>query len=338
MAAWKPHFWANHNFNTPPPSPPPPPWCCATAVRSISTAASRSRGWASLDQSPKRDADGFSTCARFDMLIAALRGDDRTAPEILCEVSCGSMPAPAMPPKSLGCGGGTLDGQQTVGRGACRWCRRGSTEKPRACHRMHFLAERSGNIGRADTGNELKMVTSGDKMEGGCAGPTSRGHWKVARTDRAAFERKDYVIGDAVKFDDNSRPELGLFSRPRRRRPSSSIRHRGQCRHVDALGRDMGARAAGAGIAYRTWRRRGGAFWCFRTSRRRRPLRVWPDSASAEEFIGHEKVPDASSRVCKLESANGNFRARTTRACCAEPASRRWRRDHRKGTSTSARC
>ena len=77
----------------------------------------------------------------------------------------------------------------------------------------HFQASRSGNIGVPIPGTELKLVASGDKLEVRVRGPNvTPGYWKASDLTAQAFDAEGfYLIGDAVKFADPDRPELGLF-------------------------------------------------------------------------------------------------------------------------------
>ena len=62
-------------------------------------------------------------------------------------------------------------------------------------------------------GTELKLVPSGDKLEVRVRGPNvTPGYWKAPELTAQAFDAEGfYLIGDAVKFADPERPELGLF-------------------------------------------------------------------------------------------------------------------------------
>jgi feruloyl-CoA synthase len=89
----------------------------------------------------------------------------------------------------------------------------GSTETSPLATDCHFQASRSGNIGVPIPGTELKLVASGDKLEVRVRGPNvTPGYWKASELTAQAFDEEGfYLIGDAVKFADPDRPELGLF-------------------------------------------------------------------------------------------------------------------------------
>ncbi len=77
---------------------------------------------------------------------------------------------------------------------------------------VHWASERVGLIGLPLPGTTLKLVPSGDKMEVRVQGPTvTRGYHNDPEKTSAAFDEEGYYkLGDAAKFLDPERPELGL--------------------------------------------------------------------------------------------------------------------------------
>lgn len=89
----------------------------------------------------------------------------------------------------------------------------GSTETAPMATDCHFQAERSGVIGIPVPGTILKLVPNAGKLEVRVKGPNVfPGYWKNPEATAKAFDADGfYRIGDAMKFVDPSRPELGLL-------------------------------------------------------------------------------------------------------------------------------
>ncbi len=153
----------------------------------------------------------FNVPRGFDMLIAALRGDKELRRRFFGEVKFAFYAGAALP-QNLWDALEQLS-IETVGRALPMVSAWGSTETSPLATDCHFLAERSGNIGVPIPGTELKLVTSGDKLEVRVRGPNvTPGYWKAAELTKQAFDEEGfYLIGDAVKLADAGRPERGLF-------------------------------------------------------------------------------------------------------------------------------
>ena len=153
----------------------------------------------------------FNVPRGFDMLIAALRGDEELCRRFFSEVKFAFYAGAALP-QNLWDAVEELS-LKTVGRALPMVSAWGSTETSPLATDCHFLAERSGNIGVPIPGTELKLVTSGDKLEVRVRGPNvTPGYWKAPELTRQAFDEEGfYLIGDAVKLADSARPECGLF-------------------------------------------------------------------------------------------------------------------------------
>ncbi|MET4204652.1 feruloyl-CoA synthase [Bradyrhizobium sp. LA6.12] len=153
----------------------------------------------------------FNVPRGFDMLIAALRGDEELRRHFFGEVKFAFYAGAALP-QNLWDALEQLS-VETVGRPLPMVSAWGSTETSPLATDCHFLAERSGNIGVPIPGTELKLVTSGDKLEVRVRGPNvTPGYWKAPELTKQAFDDEGfYLIGDAVKLADAERPERGLF-------------------------------------------------------------------------------------------------------------------------------
>jgi len=153
----------------------------------------------------------FNVPRGFDMLIAAMRGDEELRRKFFGGVRFAFYAGAALP-QNLWDALEELS-LQTVGRKLPMVSAWGSTETSPLATDCHFLAKRSGNIGVPIPGTELKLVPSGDKLEVRVRGPNvTPGYWKAPELTAQAFDDEGfYLIGDAVKFADPAHPELGLF-------------------------------------------------------------------------------------------------------------------------------
>ena len=153
----------------------------------------------------------FNVPRGFDMLIAALRGDDELRRRFFGEVKFAFYAGAALP-QNLWDAIEELS-IKTAGRALPMVSAWGSTETSPLATDCHFQAKRSGNIGVPIPGTELKLVPSGDKLEVRVRGPNvTPGYWKAPELTAQAFDADGfYLIGDAVTFADPDRPELGLF-------------------------------------------------------------------------------------------------------------------------------
>jgi feruloyl-CoA synthase len=153
----------------------------------------------------------FNVPRGFDMLIAALRSDDELRRKFFGGVKFAFYAAAALPQNLWD----ALEEMsiKTVGRRLPLVSAWGSTETAPLATDCHFLAKRSGNIGVPIPGTELKLVPSGDKLEVRVRGPNVMpGYWKAPELTAKAFDEEGfYLIGDAMKFADPARPDLGLF-------------------------------------------------------------------------------------------------------------------------------
>ena len=88
----------------------------------------------------------------------------------------------------------------------------GSTETAPSAAAVHFPIERAGVIGLPNPGCELKLLPAAGKLEVRVKGPhVTPGYFRRPDLSAEAFDEEGYYrIGDAMRFADPARPELGL--------------------------------------------------------------------------------------------------------------------------------
>ena len=265
----------------------------------------------------------FNVPRGFDMLIAALRSDDELRRKFFGEVKFAFYAGAALP-QNLWDALEELS-IKTVGRALPMVSAWGSTETSPLATDCHFQAKRSGNIGVPISGTELKLVPSGDKLEVRVRGPNvTPGYWKAPELTAQAFDAEGfYLIGDAVTFADPDRPELGLFFDGRVAEDFKL--NSGTWVNVGTL-RVAGIAALAPLAQDIVVTGHGGdevRFLVFPNIAACRAHAGLPDSAGADEVIGHEKVRAAIGQgLAKLKAQGGNSSGHATRALLlAEPAS-----------------
>ena len=265
----------------------------------------------------------FNVPRGFDMLIAALRGDDELRRKFFSEVKFAFYAGAALP-QNLWDALEELS-IKTVGRALPMVSAWGATETSPLATDCHFQAKRSGNIGVPIPGTELKLVPSGDKLEVRVRGPNvTPGYWKAPELTAQAFDEEGfYLIGDAVKFADPDRPELGLFFDGRVAEDFKL--NSGTWVSVGTL-RVAGIAALAPLAQDIVVTGHGGdevRFLVFPNIAACRAHAGLPDSASADDVIGHEKVRSSIGQgLAKLKAQSGNSSGHATRALLlAEPAS-----------------
>lgn len=201
---WSHTFGANHNFNM----------VLRNGGSLYIDAGKPAPGLFATSLANLRDvvpAVYFNVPRGFDMLIAALRADAELRRRFFNGVKIIFFAGAALPQNLWE----ALEemSQATVGRRLPMVSAWGSTETAPLATDCHFQAQRSGNIGVPIPGTDLKLVPSGDKLEVRVRGPNvTPGYWKAPEQTAAAFDADGfYCIGDAVKFADPERPDLGLF-------------------------------------------------------------------------------------------------------------------------------
>ena len=266
----------------------------------------------------------FNVPRGFDMLIAALRGDDELRRRFFGEVKFAFYAGAALP-QNLWDAMEELS-IKTVGRALPMVSAWGSTETSPLATDCHFQAKRSGNIGVPIPGTELKLVPSGDKLEVRVRGPNvTPGYWKAPELTAQAFDADGfYLIGDAVTFADPDRPELGLFFDGRVAEDFKL--NSGTWVSVGTL-RVAGISALSPLAQDIVVSGHGGdhvRFLVFPNIAACRAQAGLADSADASEVIGHDKVRAAiAAGLARLKAqSGGGSSAHATRALLlAEPAS-----------------
>src|SRR5438445_2039232 len=88
----------------------------------------------------------------------------------------------------------------------------GSTETAPMATGVHYAVDRAGIIGLPVPGCEAKLVPAAGKLEARVKGPNvTPGYYGRDDLTKAAFDEEGYYrIGDALKFADPEKPELGL--------------------------------------------------------------------------------------------------------------------------------
>jgi feruloyl-CoA synthase len=265
----------------------------------------------------------FNVPRGFDMLIAALRGDDELRRKFFSEVKFAFYAGAALP-QNLWDALEELS-IKTVGRALPMVSAWGSTETSPLATDCHFQASRSGNIGVPIPGTELKLVASGDKLEVRVRGPNvTPGYWKASELTVQAFDEEGfYLIGDAVKFADPDRPELGLFFDGRIAEDFKL--NSGTWVSVGTL-RVAGIAALSPLAQDIVVSGHGGdevRFLVFPNIAACRAHAGLSDSADASEVIRHEKIRGAIAQgLARLKAQSGNSSGHATRALLlAEPAS-----------------
>ncbi|MDE5457373.1 AMP-binding protein [Bradyrhizobium sp. CSA112] len=265
----------------------------------------------------------FNVPRGFDMLIAALRGDEELRRKFFSEVKFAFYAGAALP-QNLWDALEELS-VKTVGRAMPMVSAWGSTETSPLATDCHFQARRSGNIGVPIPGTELKLVPSGDKLEVRVRGPNvTPGYWKAPELTAQAFDAEGfYLIGDAVTFADPARPELGLFFDGRVAEDFKL--NSGTWVSVGTL--RVAGIAALAPLAQDIVVTGHGSdevrFLVFPNIAACRAHAGLPDSADVKDVIGHDKVRTAIAQgLANLKAQSGNSSGHATRALLlAEPAS-----------------
>jgi feruloyl-CoA synthase len=265
----------------------------------------------------------FNVPRGFDMLIAALRGDDELRRKFFGEVKFAFYAGAALP-QNLWDALEELS-IKTIGRALPMVSAWGSTETSPLATDCHFQASRSGNIGVPIPGTELKLVASGDKLGVRVRGPNvTPGYWKASELTAQAFDEEGfYLIGDAVKFADPDRPELGLFFDGRIAEDFKL--NSGTWVSVGTL-RVAGITALSPLAQDIVVTGHGGdevRFLVFPNIAACRAHAGLPDSADVSEMLRHERIRGAIAQgLARLKAESGNSSGHATRALLlAEPAS-----------------
>ena len=256
----------------------------------------------------------FNVPRGFDMLISALRSDEELRRRFFSEVKFAFYAGAALP-QNLWDALEELS-IKTTGRALPMVSAWGSTETSPLATDCHFQANRSGNIGVPIPGTELKLVSSGDKLEVRVRGPNvTPGYWKAPELTAQAFDAEGfYLIGDAVTFADPARPELGLFFDGRVAEDFKL--NSGTWVSVGTL-RVAGIAALAPLAQDIVVAGHGGdevRFLVFPNIAACRAHAGLPESADAKDVLGHDKVRSAIAQgLATLKAQSGNSSGHATR-------------------------
>jgi feruloyl-CoA synthase len=103
-------------------------------------------------------------------------------------------------------------GQETVGHAVPILTSLGSTETGPSALSVTEKACAPGVVGIPNHGVEMKLIPNGDKLEARLKSPSiTPGYWRRPDLTKDAFDEEGYYkLGDALKFFDESDPELGF--------------------------------------------------------------------------------------------------------------------------------
>jgi feruloyl-CoA synthase len=152
----------------------------------------------------------FNVPRGYDMLVTALRADEKLRQSFFKNLQAIFYAAAALP-QNLWEALEQLS-LETTGEKVAMVSAWGSTETAPLATDCHFQAEKSGVIGLPVPGCELKLLPNGDKLEIRVRGPNiTPGYWKRPELTAKMFDEEGfYIIGDAVRFLDESQPVRGL--------------------------------------------------------------------------------------------------------------------------------
>ncbi|MEO0650684.1 MAG: AMP-binding protein, partial [Planctomycetota bacterium] len=152
----------------------------------------------------------FNVPRGFAMLIPALERDDALAATFFSRLEILFYAAAALPQDLWE----RLDAlaarhRETPPALVSAW---GSTETAPMATAVHFQIESARVVGLPTPGTELMLVESSGKREVRVKGPqVTPGYWKNPEQTMRAFDAEGfYRIGDAMRFQDEARPEAGL--------------------------------------------------------------------------------------------------------------------------------
>jgi feruloyl-CoA synthase len=147
----------------------------------------------------------------YDLLVGALRADAALRERFFSRLRLISYAGAALPQhvwQSL-----QALAQQTLGRAVMQNSSWGLTETAPTATTCSTQPERAGIIGLPVASCELKLVPNGDKLEARVRGPNvTPGYFRDHALTAAFFDDEGFFkTGDALRFVDPERPELGLL-------------------------------------------------------------------------------------------------------------------------------
>jgi feruloyl-CoA synthase len=153
----------------------------------------------------------FNVPRAYDLLVAALRKDAALREQFFRRLQLIFYAAAALPQHLWeALEGLSLD---TLGHTVPMVSSWGLTETAPAATTCLYHARHSGVVGLPLPGCELKLVPTAEKLEARVRGPNVMpGYWKRPKLTRECFDEEGFLkTGDAMRFVDPARPELGLL-------------------------------------------------------------------------------------------------------------------------------
>jgi feruloyl-CoA synthase len=153
----------------------------------------------------------FNVPRAYDFMVTALRDDRALRERFFSRLRLIFYAAAALPEHTWDALNALST--ETLGRPVPLVSSWGLTETAPAATSCHYQATRTGVIGLPIPGCELKLVPSGDRLEARVRGPNVMpGYWKRPDLTAECFDEEGFFkTGDAVRFVDAERPELGLL-------------------------------------------------------------------------------------------------------------------------------
>jgi feruloyl-CoA synthase len=153
----------------------------------------------------------FNVPRAFDLLVTALRKDPALRERFFSRLRLMFYAAAALPQHLWE----ALDAlaSETLGHSLPIVSSWGLTETAPAATSCHYQVRQAGVIGLPIPGCELKLVPTADKLEARVRGHNvTPGYWKRPELTRQSFDEEGFFkTGDAMRFVDPARPELGLL-------------------------------------------------------------------------------------------------------------------------------
>ncbi|MCB1537269.1 MAG: AMP-binding protein, partial [Rhodoblastus sp.] len=257
----------------------------------------------------------FNVPRGFDMLVAELKADASLREKFFRKLQVIFYAGAALP-QNLWDDLIVLS-RETIGEPVVMVSAWGSTETAPLATDCHFQAERSGVIGVPVPGVELKLTPNGDKQEIRVRGPNvTPGYWKRPDLTEKAFDEEGYyLIGDAVKWFDDARPEKGLLFNGRvvedfKLMSGTFVNVTGvRVRGVESLA------PLAQDIVVAGHDREEVGFLVFTNLAAARALAGLPESAAPEEIVGHPKVvAHARAGLAKMKASGAGSAGYAARA------------------------
>ena len=146
----------------------------------------------------------------FEMLLPYVEADEGLRKSLFARLQCFVYAGAALPPhvrESF-----ERLGRETVGHAAPILTSLGSTETGPSAISVTEKACAPGVVGIPNPGVVVKLVPNGEKLEARLKSPSiTPGYWRQPELTKAAYDEEGYYkLGDALRFADETNPELGF--------------------------------------------------------------------------------------------------------------------------------